>query len=398
MLAVPPGSRNYTIRIGHGVPDPDRVIFGPARLSARFSGSGALPGLIPRLPAGLVRIPGHRARRPCSDHLSQDDHRGSALGRYGDGKALTVRQRRGPGIPLGTGDARSRCRDWSTARTSADAPMLALDSCWQVLWSAWECFTRPCIAWTRSHLLQVITPIIFARFISLSVFLRAIGGGLRGDRAIAGATCRWLGLLHALAWVGIGLTRWGGQDLIACSFWPAQRYSDLAHPLADPDRFPLVKAMCAIREETDVRDPILVFPLESQFYALPIASSVVGFTAIMRESSTIRAFARITSMQSAKRCRPWSSCGQLSGGRPPTRPWTLSIGGSTGPRLHRGIHPRELHSSGLRRRANPPAPERRLNSSQRRCLARISRLASGGWPRVMYPMEKGLHGQGASRG
>ena len=45
-------------------------------------------------------------------------------------------------------------------------------------------------------------------------------------------------------------------------------YLDLARPLAAVDRFPALKLVRAIREQTGPADPILVFPLDCQLYAI----------------------------------------------------------------------------------------------------------------------------------
>jgi hypothetical protein len=118
------------------------------------------------------------------------------------------------------------------------------------------------------HLLQVIPPAIVCAFVLLAMYLNRIAANT--PRKLGELALVTSGLVYFLVvgYVGAGLMQWGRQDLIGLSSWSAGRYVDLAHPLDSADRFPFVKAIRAIREKTDPAEPILVFPLDCQFYAL----------------------------------------------------------------------------------------------------------------------------------
>jgi hypothetical protein len=118
------------------------------------------------------------------------------------------------------------------------------------------------------HLLQVIPPAIVCAFLLLAIYLHRITA--KTPRRLGELVLVSSGLVYFLlvGYVGARLIEWGRQDLIGLSSWSAGRYVDLAHPLGSPDRFPLVKAIRVIRQQTDPAEPILVFPLDCQFYAL----------------------------------------------------------------------------------------------------------------------------------
>ncbi len=109
---------------------------------------------------------------------------------------------------------------------------------------------------------------MISAFLLLAMFLRRISSETpyKSSKLVFVSS----GLLFFLlsAYVGAGLATWGRQDLIGLSFWSARRYFDLAHPLGAADRFPIVKAIHVIREQTNSDEPILVFPLDCQLYAL----------------------------------------------------------------------------------------------------------------------------------
>ncbi len=118
------------------------------------------------------------------------------------------------------------------------------------------------------HLLQVVSPAIVCAFVTLALFRQRFAGSFvsRASKLTFGAV--GLAYFLLLASCGSGLAQWGCQDLASFSLWPEQRYCELAHPLDAPDRFPAVKAMRVIREQTKPWESILVYPLDSQFYAL----------------------------------------------------------------------------------------------------------------------------------
>jgi hypothetical protein len=118
------------------------------------------------------------------------------------------------------------------------------------------------------HLLQVVPPAIVC--CSLLVAAALGGGASLGLPAPARPWARMAGVGYAmlLAVVGLKLSRWGQVDLEAFSPWPIQRYSSLAHPLGQKDRDPRAAALFTITKLTSKQDPILVFPLDCQFYAL----------------------------------------------------------------------------------------------------------------------------------
>ena len=119
-----------------------------------------------------------------------------------------------------------------------------------------------------AHLLQVLPPLIVCAFATYAEFRRRLAeASFREARtwALALAGISYFALLAVGA---NGLKPWGRQDLATTSFRPGLRYRDLAHPLSAADRYPALEVIHVIREQTSVRDPILVFPLDSQFYAL----------------------------------------------------------------------------------------------------------------------------------
>ena len=90
--------------------------------------------------------------------------------------------------------------------------------------------------------------------------------------ASAGAPQPWIrvagvGYAIVLVTIGLKLSRWGQCDLETFSPRPLARYRSLTRPLDQSDD-PRVVALAAVAKLTEPRDPILVFPLDCQFYAL----------------------------------------------------------------------------------------------------------------------------------
>ena len=77
-----------------------------------------------------------------------------------------------------------------------------------------------------------------------------------------------VGYATLLVVVGLKLSRWGQSDLEPFSLWPLERYSSLANPLGQPGQDPRVATLAAVTEQTQPWEPILVFPLDAQYYAV----------------------------------------------------------------------------------------------------------------------------------
>jgi hypothetical protein len=119
-----------------------------------------------------------------------------------------------------------------------------------------------------SHLLQVVPPFIISVFLLLAIFLRRISSEIAYKSSRLAFVFSGLLFFLLSGWVGAGLARWGRLDLIGLSSWSARRYFDLAHPLGADDRYPVIKTIHVIREQTKLDEPILVFPLDCQLYTL----------------------------------------------------------------------------------------------------------------------------------
>ncbi len=119
-----------------------------------------------------------------------------------------------------------------------------------------------------AHLLQVLAPLVVCAFLTYAEFRRRLAEA-PFRRLRTWAFCL-VGISYfALLAIGAnGLRKWGHEDLVSPSFQIGGRYRDLAHPLSAADRYPAVKLIHVIREQTEPRDPILIFPLDCQFYAL----------------------------------------------------------------------------------------------------------------------------------
>jgi hypothetical protein len=118
------------------------------------------------------------------------------------------------------------------------------------------------------HLLQVVPPaIVCASLLACSLIRGAEGLRLP---ARAAPRIRLAGMAYAVLLIAVGLklSRWGQCDLEAFSPWPLDRYSGLAQPLGQSDRDPRAAALSTVTKQTQPGDSILVFPLDSQFYAL----------------------------------------------------------------------------------------------------------------------------------
>ena len=118
------------------------------------------------------------------------------------------------------------------------------------------------------HLLQVLTPAIVCGSLIASWLL--CNPGYLGVAGRAERYARVAGVVYAtlLVLIGCKLSRWGQCDLDAFSFRPLERYSRLAGPLAHSDGDPRLSVLSSIMEQTKPWEPILAFPLDSQFYAL----------------------------------------------------------------------------------------------------------------------------------
>ena len=117
------------------------------------------------------------------------------------------------------------------------------------------------------HLLQVVSPAIVCAFVMLALFRQRFAESFASRASKLRFGVAGLAYFLLLALCGAGLAQWGCQDLAVFSFWPERRYRELAHPLDAPDRYPTVKAMRVIREQSKPWEPILVYPLDCQFYA-----------------------------------------------------------------------------------------------------------------------------------
>ena len=86
----------------------------------------------------------------------------------------------------------------------------------------------------------------------------------------------------ATAIAGLGLSPAGRVDLSSFQPWPRQRLRELVHPL-DPGTgpaAPLLAALRQVRAATDRNDPILVFPVDSQYLAFldrPVSGRLTVF-------------------------------------------------------------------------------------------------------------------------
>jgi hypothetical protein len=119
-----------------------------------------------------------------------------------------------------------------------------------------------------AHLLQVVP----AAIICCSLIVAELLGGALGltlpVRAKPWIRVVGLGYAALLVVIGLKLSRWGQVDLEAFSFWPLERYRSLAHPLGKFDGGPQGAVLSTVTNLTSPRDPILVFPVDCQLYAL----------------------------------------------------------------------------------------------------------------------------------
>ena len=132
------------------------------------------------------------------------------------------------------------------------------------------------------HLLQIIPPAIVGSCLLFSILYEHIASstaaGLRA-RAV-----RYLGFAFVLgaAITGLGLVPSGRVDLSSVQMWPRRKLRALAHPLnARPGPgVPLLSVLRQVRDATDRNDPILVFPVDSQYLAFldrPVSGRLTVF-------------------------------------------------------------------------------------------------------------------------
>jgi hypothetical protein len=132
------------------------------------------------------------------------------------------------------------------------------------------------------HLLQVIPPVLIGSCVLVSILYERVansnGTGLR-TRAV-----RFLGAAFLLgsAIAALGLVPSGRVDLSPFQAWPRQRLFELAHPLdaGAGANAPLLTALREVRAATDRDDPILVFPVDSQYLAFlnrPVSGRLTVF-------------------------------------------------------------------------------------------------------------------------
>jgi hypothetical protein len=131
------------------------------------------------------------------------------------------------------------------------------------------------------HLLQIIPPAIVGFCVLASVLYDQVARAPSGLRSRA---VRFLGFAFLVPGViaGLGLVPFGRVDLSSFRAWPRQRLRELAHPLnAGPGRdAPLLSVLRKVRALTDRNDPILVFPVDSQYLAFldrPVSGRLTVF-------------------------------------------------------------------------------------------------------------------------
>jgi hypothetical protein len=118
------------------------------------------------------------------------------------------------------------------------------------------------------HLIQIVPAAIVCVTLLASELL--CGDSRLGLPARLTPWIRAAGLGYAVLLVAVGLklSKWGQADLEAFSFWPHERYAALAHPLGHANRDPRALALSTVTKLTGPTAPILVFPIDPQFYAL----------------------------------------------------------------------------------------------------------------------------------
>ncbi len=131
-----------------------------------------------------------------------------------------------------------------------------------------------------THLLQVIPPAILGVCVITSVLWDYISEATaRGVRTRA---ARFLGAAFFLFFMiaGLGLSPSGRADLTPLQLLPRQKLRELAHPLDAAGGGSLGSALRLVREVTGRDDPILVFPVDSQFFAFldrPVSGRLTVF-------------------------------------------------------------------------------------------------------------------------
>jgi len=132
------------------------------------------------------------------------------------------------------------------------------------------------------HLVQVIPPAIVGSCVLFAVFLEHIT--IPASSGVRSRALRFAGFAFILACMiaGLGLLPAGRVDLSPLQAWPRQRLRELAHPLSIRHRQgpPLLAALRAVRAATNRDDPVLVFPVDSQYLALldrPVSGRLTVF-------------------------------------------------------------------------------------------------------------------------
>jgi hypothetical protein len=132
------------------------------------------------------------------------------------------------------------------------------------------------------HLLQVIPPLIVGFCVLISVFYERVASSNFTD--MRARAVRFVGFAFLVSGViaGLGLMPAGRVDLSSFRPWPSHRLRELAHPLEATQNHgaPLLSVLRKVRAATDRNDPVLVFPVDSQYLALldrPVSGRLTVF-------------------------------------------------------------------------------------------------------------------------
>ena len=119
-----------------------------------------------------------------------------------------------------------------------------------------------------AHLLQVVPAAIICASLIASALFSGAEGLSRSLRVKTLIRVAGLGYSVLLVAIGLKLSHWGQPDLQTLLLWPLDRYSSLADPQGRSDRNPRLAALSSVTKLTNPGEPILVFPIECQYYAL----------------------------------------------------------------------------------------------------------------------------------